>query len=90
MTVATLPYPVRNKISQRGDGEGSLQVQLGQVVSVGEPVGRCGNSGNSTEPHLHLQVSDSTDGTRARGLPFAFRRADGGTWVPANGAIVSG
>jgi murein DD-endopeptidase MepM/ murein hydrolase activator NlpD len=69
---------------------GSVQVQPGQPVSVGVPVARCGNSGNSTEPHLHLQVSDSTDWTLARGLPFTFRRRDGSTWVPRNSEIVSG
>ena len=68
---------------------GSVQVQPGQPVSVGCPVARCGNSGNSTEPHLHLQVSDSTDWTRARGIPFTFRRRDGSTWLPANSQIVS-
>ena len=68
---------------------GSVQVQPGQPVSVGAPLARCGNSGNSTEPHLHLQVSDSTDWTSARGLPLAFRRRDGSTWVPANSEIVA-
>lgn len=69
---------------------GSLQVQPGQWVDVGDSVARCGNSGNSTEPHLHLQVSDSTDWTRARGLPFAFGRRDGSTWLPTNSQILSG
>ena len=68
---------------------GSVQVQPGQWVSAGVPVARCGNSGNSTEPHLHLQVTDSTDWTSARGLPLAFRRPDGSTWVPANSQILS-
>lgn len=67
----------------------SVHVQPGQPVTVGAPVAQCGNSGNSTEPHLHLQVSDSTDWTSARGLPFAFRRPDGTTWVPPNSQIVS-
>ena len=67
---------------------GSLQVQPGQLVGVGDPVARCGNSGNSTEPHVHLQVSDSTRWNTARGLPFAFRRPDGPTWLPANSQIV--
>lgn len=69
---------------------GSVQVQPGQLVGAGVPVARCGNSGNSTEPHLHLQVSDSTDWTSARGLPFAFRRRDGSAWVPGNSQIVGG
>jgi Peptidase family M23 len=67
----------------------SVHVQPGQPVTVGDPVAQCGNSGNSTEPHLHLQVSDSTDWTSARGLPFAFRRPDGTTWMPPNSQIVS-
>lgn len=67
---------------------GSLQVEPGQRVPEGVPVGRCGNSGNSTEPHVHLQASDSTDWARAAGLPFAFRRADGTGWLPRNGDTV--
>jgi hypothetical protein len=69
---------------------GSVQVDPGQPISVGDPVARCGNSGNSTEPHIHLQVSDSTDWTSARGLPFAFGRGDGSTWLPTNSQIVGG
>jgi murein DD-endopeptidase MepM/ murein hydrolase activator NlpD len=67
---------------------GSVQLPPGQWVSESDPVGRCGNSGNSTEPHLHLQVSDSTDWTNARGLPIAFRRGNGSTWLPTNSEIV--
>lgn len=67
---------------------GSVQVRPGQPVSVGAPVARCGNSGNSTEPHLHLQVSDSTEWTTAQGLPFAFCREDGSLWMPANSEVV--
>ena len=67
---------------------GSVQVQPGQVITTGLPVARCGNSGNSTEPHLHLQVSDSMDWSRARGLPFAFIGLDGTTWLPRNSQVV--
>lgn len=28
-------------------------------MAVGEMVGRCGNSGNTSGPHLHMQVQDS-------------------------------
>ena len=69
---------------------GSVSVQPGESVADGQPVGRCGNSGNSTEPHVHLQVSDSTDWTSASGLPFAFARSDGSAWLPRNGDIVRG
>jgi hypothetical protein len=69
---------------------GSLQVQLEQRVHPGDEVGRCGNSGNSTEPHVHLQVTESTNWSRARGLPFTFLRQDGSGWLPSNGEIVQG
>ena len=53
---------------------GSLRVAPGTVVAAGQPVADCGNSGNSTQPHLHVQVMDSVDLSVARGLPLAFRR----------------
>lgn len=34
----------------------SLQVQVGQSVALGQVVGRCGNSGRSPQPHLHIHV----------------------------------
>ncbi len=68
--------------------EGSLLVTAGEKVNPGQQVGACGNSGNSTEPHLHLQVSDTTDWPRAAGLPLTFRRGDGTICVPEEGEIV--
>jgi hypothetical protein len=53
--------------------EGSLQVDIGDKVNARQPVATCGNSGNSTQPHVHVQVMDSTDQLAARGLPMAFR-----------------
>jgi hypothetical protein len=67
--------------------EGRATPRVGDVVHVGEQVGECGNSGNSTEPHLHLQVSESID-RHGRGVPLAFRRADELPWVPGNGEII--
>jgi murein DD-endopeptidase MepM/ murein hydrolase activator NlpD len=43
-------------------------------VAEGEQIAACGNSGNSTQPHLHLQVMDSADLAVARGVPMSFRR----------------
>ena len=53
---------------------GSIRVAIGEEVTTGQPVAECGNSGNSTQPHLHLQVMDSPDLSIARGVPMAFRR----------------
>lgn len=67
---------------------GSVTVTEGQRVQVGQQVAECGNSGNSTEPHVHIQVSDSTRWATANGVPLAFRRPDGSVWVPAESEIV--
>jgi hypothetical protein len=74
---------------------GTVRVAPGQPVATGTEVGRCGNSGNSTEPHVHLQVTDSTSWPSARGLPIAFRRPGGPDpggseegWLPAESEIV--
>ncbi|MCC6746133.1 MAG: M23 family metallopeptidase [Deltaproteobacteria bacterium] len=49
-----------------------LGVRRGQLVRAGDRLGACGNSGNSAEPHLHLQLQDGPDPMRARGLPARF------------------
>jgi hypothetical protein len=53
--------------------EGSPRVQPGDRVSTGQPIAACGNSGNSTQPHLHIQVMNSLDLLATRGLQMAFR-----------------
>ncbi|MFE5670051.1 peptidoglycan DD-metalloendopeptidase family protein [Agromyces sp. NPDC056523] len=52
---------------------GSVRVAVGDVVEVGDVLGECGNSGNSTQPHVHVQAADSLDWSSATGLPIAFR-----------------
>jgi murein DD-endopeptidase MepM/ murein hydrolase activator NlpD len=52
---------------------GSIRVGVGDHVTAGRPIAECGNSGNSTEPHVHLQVMDRADPAKAVGLPLQFR-----------------
>lgn len=68
--------------------QGSVRVRPGQRVQPAEPIAECGNSGNSTEPHVHVQVSDSTDWQHANGIPLAFRNRAGKVWVPGEAEIV--
>jgi hypothetical protein len=51
---------------------GSLRVTTGQRVRRGDVVGRVGNSGNTTGPHLHLHVSDRASFEGSDGLPMRF------------------
>jgi peptidase M23-like protein len=51
---------------------GSITVQVGDIITVGQVLGRVGNSGNSFEPHLHLQVCDRPSFLGAQGLPYVF------------------
>ncbi|WP_339152553.1 M23 family metallopeptidase [Streptomyces sp. F41] len=60
---------------------GSLEVKAGDTVRAGQRIGRVGNSGNTTEPHLHFHLMDGPDPDAARGVPFTWR----GVGVPANG-----
>jgi murein DD-endopeptidase MepM/ murein hydrolase activator NlpD len=53
--------------------EGSTTVAPGDEVSRGDVVGECGNSGMSTEPHLHFQVQDHSNVWIAAGLVPRFR-----------------
>ncbi|ADJ15678.1 M23 family metallopeptidase [Halalkalicoccus jeotgali] len=52
--------------------EGSVTVREGECVERGQPVGRCGNSGNSSEPHLHFHVQDRPEFFLGAGLPVEF------------------
>ncbi|MDX3001776.1 M23 family metallopeptidase [Kribbella solani] len=53
---------------------GSLRVVVGQQVTAGEHVANCGNSGNSTQPHVHIQLTNTSDLEAAKGVPMVFRR----------------
>ena len=51
---------------------GSIKVKEGQAVRAGQQLAECGNSGNSSEPHVHFQVMDTPRAAFAAGLPFRF------------------
>lgn len=52
--------------------KGSVTVRSGEVVKAGTHVGDCGNSGNSSEPHLHYQLQDGPEFGSSAGLPAQF------------------
>ncbi|MCA1579206.1 MAG: M23 family metallopeptidase [Acidobacteria bacterium] len=69
---------------------GSIRVHVGQSVSMGEPLGEVGNSGNSTLPHLHFQVMDGRDPLKAKGIPCKFQKYqkfNNGVWEDVSDSI---
>lgn len=52
---------------------GTIKVRARQRVHAGEVLALLGNSGNTTGPHLHLQVTDGASVLQSEGVPFVFR-----------------
>ncbi len=50
----------------------SMVVKVGDKVMGGQKIATCGNTGNSSEPHLHFQVQDGADFYASAGLPVRF------------------
>jgi hypothetical protein len=53
---------------------GSVRVHAGQRVRRGQILGLVGNTGNSSEPHLHFHVMDGPSALLSNGLPYVFTR----------------
>jgi murein DD-endopeptidase MepM/ murein hydrolase activator NlpD len=51
---------------------GSVAVEIGDRVEVGQLLGALGNSGNSTAPHLHFELMDGPNVLIANSLPFVI------------------
>ena len=67
---------------------GSLKVKLGDHVHRGQVLGLLGNSGNSTEPHLHFQICDSNSVLGCEGLPYALPAFEvEGLWKPGDAPV---
>ena len=50
--------------------KGSVAVHEGQQVKRGQLLGKLGNSGNTSAPHLHFQLMDGPSSLAAQGLPY--------------------
>ena len=67
---------------------GSASVKVGDKVTRGQPIGRLGNSGNTSEAHLHFHVMRAPLPLSADNVPFEIDRftlagtIDGNRFVP--------
>ncbi|WP_237691066.1 M23 family metallopeptidase [Paenibacillus caui] len=72
--------------------QGSVRVKEGQSIKEGTPIALVGNSGSSSEPHLHIhhQRQDPTKTSMflSEGLPLYFRDTDAPP-MPERGMVVS-
>lgn len=53
----------------------SISVQIGDYVKKGQPIARVGNSGHTSEPHLHIHAIQGTDTNKilkGNGIPIYF------------------
>jgi murein DD-endopeptidase MepM/ murein hydrolase activator NlpD len=72
----------------------SVKVREGQVVRQGQVLGLCGNSGNSSEAHLHFHIQNTEDMNIATGVKCYFDKiiVDGNIkkdYSPVRGEAVS-
>ncbi|MFJ6264680.1 M23 family metallopeptidase [Lysinibacillus xylanilyticus] len=51
----------------------SILVKSGDTVTEGQLIGKCGNSGNSSEAHIHFQVMDSQDIVYGKSIRILFK-----------------
>ena len=51
----------------------SIVVQVGERVAPGLPIGRCGNSGDSSQPSVYFHLQDSPDLLSGSGYKPLFR-----------------
>lgn len=53
----------------------SITVKVGDRVSRGQVIAKCGNTGNSSEPHLHFQLQTGRSFYSSAGLPIRFKNS---------------
>lgn len=52
----------------------SIQVKVGDEVQQGQIIGQCGNTGNSTQPHIHFNLQAEPLMHRAQPLLAQFKK----------------
>jgi len=52
--------------------QNSFTVQVGDQVKQEQVIAKCGNSGNTSEPHIHFQLQTGKSFFFSAGLPIAF------------------
>lgn len=61
---------------------GSITVKKGDQVTAGQELAHVGNSGNTSQPHLHVQLQDTPRLHFGEGIPIHFRK------YRSNGSVI--
>lgn len=69
---------------------GSITVKPGDRVSQGQIIGQVGNSGNTSEPHLHLHLQDTPEAHFGEGIPLCFHNYRAGGKLVERGIPTGG
>jgi hypothetical protein len=70
--------------------KGSIVLLPGTPVRTGDLIGRCGNSGNTEQSHLHVHAQNRSQIAVdvAEGIPIAFADAAGQAWILDYGDVL--
>lgn len=63
---------------------GTVTVKPGDQVRAGEILGHVGNTGSSTEPHLHMHIDDHPSFLAGNGVPYEFTEGEASGPVTAD------
>lgn len=81
-TITEKTLPGNYIILDLGDGKyagyahiipGSFKVKIGDHVTRHQILAKLGNSGNSSEPHLHFQIMNNNSFLESNGMPYCFK-----------------
>lgn len=74
--------------------KGSIQVKAGDKVKQGQLLGKCGNSGNTTSPHIHFHVQSESKPYAGRGKNITFKNINvtlsGKTFLKVDWPLIRG
>lgn len=52
----------------------SIKIKVGDNVKQEDVIGLCGNTGNTSQPHVHFNLQDGPQMYSSKGLPAQFAR----------------
>ena len=70
--------------------QNSIMVNVGDMINPGDKLGLLGNSGGSSEPHLHVGINRQDSNGFLRSLPMTFEKIKNGAGQFVSGVPLDG